>query len=201
MMDVDALIILSNVNGIYDGNPSDPGAKVIATVEQGKDLSDYISTEKSGFGRGGMLTKTSIARKVADEGITVIIANGKRENILTDIIYNLDNTVCTRFVPAEVGVSGVKKWIAHSDGFAKGDLKLTSQAVDALQAERAVSLLPIGVTEIVGEFEKDDIVRLIAPDGSYIGVGRAAMDSAEVAEVLGKRGQRPVVHYDYLYLE
>ena len=77
MMDVQALVILSNIDGIYNGTPSQPGVTVIREVEQGKDLSDYISTEKSGFGRGGMLTKSSIARKVADEGITVFIANGK----------------------------------------------------------------------------------------------------------------------------
>ena len=84
MLDAQALIILSNIDGIYNGSPSEPGTSVIREVEQGKDLSDYIQAEKSGFGRGGMLTKTTIARKVADEGITVIIANGKRDNILTD---------------------------------------------------------------------------------------------------------------------
>ena len=64
MMDMQALIILSNIDGIYNGSPSTPGTQVIREVEQGKDLSDYIQTEKSGFGRGGMLTKTTIARKV-----------------------------------------------------------------------------------------------------------------------------------------
>ena len=68
---------------------------MIRTVERGKDLSDYIQTEKSGFGRGGMLTKSTIARKVADEGIAVIIANGKKENILSDLLCHPDTTVCT----------------------------------------------------------------------------------------------------------
>lgn len=95
MLDAQALIILSNIDGIYNGSPSEPGTSVIREVEQGKDLSDYIQTEKSGFGRGGMLTKTTIARKVADEGITVIIANGKRDNILTDLLEYPEDTVCT----------------------------------------------------------------------------------------------------------
>ena len=77
---------------------------MIREVEQGKDLSDYIQTEKSGFGRGGMLTKTTIARKVADEGITVIIANGKKDNILLDLLQHPDETVCTRFVPSSEAV-------------------------------------------------------------------------------------------------
>ena len=69
-----------------------------------------------------MLTKTTIARKVADEGITVIIANGKKDHILVDLLQHPAETVCTRFIPAEGGVSSVKKWIAHSEGFAKGEV-------------------------------------------------------------------------------
>ena len=109
MMDMQALIILSNIDGIYNGSPSTPGTQVIREVEQGKDLSDYIQTEKSGFGRGGMLTKTTIARKVADEGITVIIANGKKDHILVDLLQHPAETVCTRFIPAEGGVSRDRK--------------------------------------------------------------------------------------------
>ncbi|MGL4852162.1 MAG: glutamate 5-kinase [Phocaeicola sp.] len=200
MMDMEALLILSNIDGIYTGKPGSVGAEVIREVEVGKDLSDYIQTEKSGFGRGGMLTKTTIARKVADEGITVIIANGKRENILTDLLFHPDETLCTRFVPSSEEVSSVKKWIAHSDGFAKGELHVNENAEAILKGKRAVSLLPVGVTHIVGEFEKDDIVRLMNGAGSPIGVGRIAFDSTEARELLGKQGQKPLVHYDYLYL-
>lgn len=67
MMDADTLVILSNIDGIYNGSPSDPDSRVIEIVEPESDLADYIQTEKSGFGRGGMLTKCSIARKVAEE--------------------------------------------------------------------------------------------------------------------------------------
>ena len=78
MMDMQALIILSNIDGIYNGSPSNPGTQVIREVEQGKDLSDYIQTEKSGFGRGGMLTKTTIARKVADEALPSLYQRQER---------------------------------------------------------------------------------------------------------------------------
>lgn len=201
MMDMQALIILSNIDGIYDGSPSDPDTEVIRTVEPGRDLSDYIRAEKSGFGRGGMLTKTTIARKVADEGITVIIANGKKDNILTDLMQSPDTTVCTRFTPSREEVSSVKKWIAHSEGFAKGELRLNRKAVEAVRGEKAVSILPVGVVEVVGEFEKDEIVRIAAEDGTPIGVGRVGTDSSEARQMLGMHGQKPLVHYDYLYLE
>ncbi len=201
MMDSVALIILSNVDGIYNGSPSDPSATVIRKVEFGKDLSDYIQTEKSGFGRGGMLTKTNIARKVADEGIEVIIANGKRDNILLDILKKPKETICTRFVPCTVEVSSVKKWIAHSAGFAKGKLFLNECVTKVLKGDKAVSLLPIGVTGIEGEFEKDDIVRLIDCNGDEIGVGRVSFSSEQAVKMIGLRGKKPLVHYDYLYLE
>ena len=198
MMDMQALIILSNIDGVYDGSPSAPGARVIREVEQGKDLSDYIRAEKSGFGRGGMLTKTTIARKVAD---TVIIANGKKDNILVDLLQHPEETVCTRFVPATDGVSSVKKWIAHSEGFAKGELHLNEPAVKVLKGNKAVSLLPVGIVAIEGEFEKDDIVKIIDHRGKQIGVGRVGFDSEEARLLMGQHGQKPVVHYDYLYLD
>lgn len=201
MMDMQALIILSNIDGIYDGHPSEPYTTVIREVEPGKDLSDYIQAEKSGFGRGGMLTKTTIARKVADEGITVIIANGKKDNILPNLLRHPETTVCTRFVPSQGDVSSVKKWIAHSEGFAKGELHLNKRAVDVLRGEKAVSLLPVGVVRIEGHFEKDDIVKIMNQEGMPIGVGRVAFDAKEARTLMGKHGQKPLVHYDYLYLE
>ena len=124
MMGMEALIILSNVDGIYNGSPSDRDSAVIRQVAPGKNLSDYIQTEKSGLGRGGMQTKVGIARKVADEGIAVIIANGKKEDILLNLMRHPDTTLCTRFIPSEDNVSSVKKWIAHSESFAKGVLQL-----------------------------------------------------------------------------
>ena len=201
MMDMQALIILSNIDGIYDGIPSAPGTSVIREVMPGKDLSDYIQTEKSGFGRGGMLTKTTIARKVADEGITVVIANGKKDNILIDLLQHPETTVCTRFVPVQGGVSSMKKWIAHSEGFAKGEIHLNSDAVKAISGQKTVSVLPVGVTKIDGDFEKDDIVRLFDARGRQIGVGRVAVGAEEARAMMGCHGQRPLIHYDYLYIE
>lgn len=201
MMDAQALIILSNIDGIYNGSPADPTSEVIREIGQGKDLSSYIQTSKSSFGRGGMLTKTNIARKVADEGITVIIANGKRDNILVDLIQHPESTLCTRFIPSAEPVSSVKKWIAHSEGFAKGELHINYCATELLFSDKAVSILPVGITNVIGEFEKDDIVRIVDFGGKPIGVGKANCDSTQAREAMGKHGKKPVVHYDYLYIE
>lgn len=215
MMDAQVLIILSNIDGIYNGSPADPASEVIRKIEHGKDLSSYIQTSKSSFGRGGMLTKTNIARKVADEGITVIIANGKRDNILVDLLHQelpslfpdvqssaLDSQLTyTHFIPAPLPVSSVKKWIAHSEGFAKGELHIDDCATKVLASDKAVSILPIGITDVRGEFEKDDIVRIIDFEGNPIGVGKANCSSEQAREAMGKHGKKPVVHYDYLYIE
>ena len=98
MMKVDHLFIFSNIDGIYDGNPADPKSRVIRTVAVTDDMEQYIQTSKSSLGRGGMLTKCHIARKVAAAGIPVVIANGKSEDILLRLVDHPEETVCTRFV-------------------------------------------------------------------------------------------------------
>jgi glutamate 5-kinase len=106
MMGVDILIILSNVDGIYDGDPASKTSKVIRKIDgENQSLSTCIQESKSQFGRGGMVTKSKIAQQVADKGIEVVIANGLKENILIDIIEDADNVVCTRFIPVEKSVN------------------------------------------------------------------------------------------------
>jgi len=201
MMDMQCLIILSNIDGIFNGNPSDPESTVIRRIEKGQDISDFIQSTKSTFGRGGMLTKTSIARKIADQGIDVLIANGKRDGILTQLLDKKSEVICTQFVASSGEVSSVKKWIAHSEGFAKGEIHVNENAAKALTGEKAVSLLPIGATKIVGDFEKDDIVKIFNHKAKPLGIGKVQYDSAKARELLGKKNQKPLVHCDYLYLE
>ncbi len=99
MMQADTLILLSNIDGIYDGHPDNPTSQIIPSVAPGTDLSQYIKEEKSAFGRGGMHSKYTTASKVQSQGIRVIIANGERENILIDLIERKDETPHTEFVP------------------------------------------------------------------------------------------------------
>lgn len=201
MMDMEALIILSNIDGIYNGSPANPESKVIREIQKGQDISDFIQTTKSTFGRGGMGTKTTIARKIADEGIDVFIANGKTDNILLKLLDKKADVICTRFVASTDEVSSVKKWIAHSQGFAKGEIHVNENAAKALTGDKAVSLLPVGATKIEGDFEKDDIVKIIDHAGHSLGIGKAQYDSAKSRELLGKKNQKPLVHCDYMYLE
>lgn len=202
MMDVDALVILSNIDGLYNCDPSLEGAQVIREVlPSSGELSQYIATTKSKFGRGGMLTKSRISSKVADEGIEVIIANGKSADILPRLLLRREDVVATRFIPSDRTTSSIKRWIAHSDGFAKGRVVINENAHKALLSSEARSLLPVGVVAIEGEFERGDIVIVASESGSNIGVGRISVDSVEASASAGVKGLKPIIHYDYLYIE
>ncbi|MDE5738858.1 MAG: glutamate 5-kinase, partial [Bacteroidaceae bacterium] len=89
------LIILSNIDGIYTGDPADPESRLVSIVKPGKRLDDYIQTKRSSAGRGGMQSKSSVATQTAAAGISVIIANGKRNDVLLKLMHDRDNTPCT----------------------------------------------------------------------------------------------------------
>lgn len=92
------LIILSNIDGLFTGNPADPQSELVRTVKPGQDLSGYIRQDKSSAGRGGMQSKSCVAAQAAEAGISVLIANGKRENILLRLLTDRSDTPCTEFL-------------------------------------------------------------------------------------------------------
>lgn len=101
MMGAETLVLLSNIDGIFTGNPADPQSEVIRKVMPGENLEKYIQSSKSSAGRGGMESKHHTARTVADAGITVMIANGKTENILPKLFTDTENTIHTEFVASK----------------------------------------------------------------------------------------------------
>lgn len=202
MVNSDALIILSNINGVFDSDPQKPGAKIIRHINPNdKEPEKAISGGHSNFGRGGMLTKFRIAKKVAGDGIGVHIANGSTENILVDLLDSGKDTEHTFFVPNPRTSSGVKKWIGYSDGFTKGEIVINEGAVKALYSARAISLLPVGIDRVVIEFKKGDLIKIVDNEGNTIGIGRAGYGSDRIDAETRDTKQKPVVHYDYLYLE
>jgi glutamate 5-kinase len=200
MMDCGTLIILSNVDGISTGLPGSIGSDLIREVgEDFEDLDKYISTSVSGFGRGGMLTKSSIARGMAAEGIHVYIANGTRDSIINDIVNEKD-VPCTHFCAASKKKSGVKKWLSHSDQFARGIVYVNKGAREALLDQKATSLLMIGVDKIEGNFRKGDIIRIFDEKGKQIGIGKSQYDSKKAEQHIGEKKSKPLIHYDYLLI-
>ena len=197
MIKADALFILSNVDGLYDGDPSSGTANLIETVAPGEDLSAFVTTKKSNFGRGGMLTKCTMAAKIAQLGISVHIANGTKDGIIESLMN--ETVKHTRFLPLKP-VSKTKGWMAHTADYSKAVIKINDGARLALTGSQASSLLPVGITLIEGEFDKDDLVRIIDENGKPVGLGIAQYGSAKANELIGKKNQRPLIHYDYLYL-
>ncbi|HRX10009.1 MAG TPA: glutamate 5-kinase [Draconibacterium sp.] len=202
MVNSDALILLTNVDGVYNANPKNENAQLIQQIEiSDTEPENAISTERSDFGRGGMLTKFRIAQKVAGDGIGVHVANGTTENVLINLLDINKELNHTFFVPNPKTANGVKKWIAYSDDFAKGEVIVNQGALKALNSERAVSLLPVGIVKVKSEFKKDDLIKITDENGKIIGVGKASYGSDKIETEKQSDKQRPIVHYDYLYLE
>jgi len=197
MLNADALIILSNVDGIYNGDPKLEKSEVIQEIKgSATNLASFISTGKSQFGRGGMVTKSTMAQKVAKLGITVHIANGTKDDILTELLA--DQLIHTKFVPEKIK-SGKKKWIAHSETTAKGMVQLNNGAKDVLTSGKATSLLPIGIIAIKSDFLKGDIIKIVDEAENLVGLGIAEYGSDKARERIGQKNQKALVHYDYFY--
>ena len=117
------------------------------------------------------------------------------------LISNAPDTQHTEFTPnPNATASTMKKWIAHSGSFTKGSIHINRKATEALCGDRAVSLLPVGVTAIEGDFEEGDIVSIISDNGEPIGIGRSGYSSDEARKCIGQHDQKPIVHYDYLVI-
>jgi glutamate 5-kinase len=200
MMSTDALFILSNVDGVFSGIPGEAGAELIPLIKEGQDdLSAYISTTKSDFGRGGMLTKCRVAQKTAASGIVVHIANGTRDDVIYDLVHEPQSVNHTIF-EANSPRPAIKKWIAYSGGFAKAEVDVNQGARTALTGPKATSLLLAGVVALRGEFKKGDLLRIKDDKGQLIGIGRAQYERSIAERHLNDDRYRPLVHYDYLFI-
>ena len=199
MVNAELLCILSTVAGVYDGDPDDSGTQCIKRWDDDRyQIEDVVSRGTSALGRGGMHNKLAVARKVAKLGTEVVIADGTDPQILEKILS--DQKAGTHF-PATGDASSAKRWLASADDYATGSVKINQGAVDALlDTSRLASLLPVGIESIDGRFERGDVIQILGPDSRVLGCGQARYDYREAAELTGKRGQKPLIHYDYLFL-
>jgi len=197
MLNAQALIVLTNVDGIYDGDPKAPGSKLLEEINSTIELPSFIASGKSQFGRGGMVTKSTMAQKTAQLGIAVHIANGTTDNILIGVLEG--KVPHTKFIPDKTK-SGKKKWIAHSAHTATGSVKVNEGARSALTSNKATSLLPVGIVKILADFKKGEIIKLVDDENKLIGLGIAEYGSDKAEERIGQKNQKALVHYDYLYL-
>jgi glutamate 5-kinase len=198
-LNVDAVIILTSVEGFLMGDPEDKNSQVIAEIDTStvNSYKKYISPDKTTFGRGGMLTKFNVAKKLALQGITVHFANGKRRNILTDLLDG--RNVGTKFLPHHRS-SALKRRIAYSEGLTKGMVQVNKCAEDLLLSKtKIMSLLPVGITKVQGDFQKGDIIEIIGE--KRLGFGIAEYDASRARELIGVKRARPVIHYDHMFID
>jgi glutamate 5-kinase len=203
MLSFDGLVLLTSVDGIYDAPPAEPGAKLIPVIDSEIGnwrgfLNDLEKGGRSTLGRGGMRTKCEIARKLAAMGTATYIASGRSPDALIRIAGG--EPVGTLFPPTR-RASNTKRRIAHTPPKVAAAVRLNAGACQALRAaHHATSLLPIGIVAVRGEFEKGDVIAICDARGRELGVGVAQYDAERARECMGKRGQRPLVHYNSLCL-
>ncbi|MCU1646816.1 MAG: proB [Nocardia sp.] len=198
LVGADALILLSDVDGLYDGDPRKGAATFIPEVRSSADLDGVIAGSGGALGTGGMASKLSAARLAADAGVPVLLAAA------SDAAAALSGaTVGTAFAARPVRLSARKFWVRHAAD-SRGAVHIDEGAVQAV-ADRRRSLLAAGITQVHGRFYGGDVIDLIAPDGRIVARGVAAYDSDELESMKGRSTsdlsdgmQRPVVHADDL---
>lgn len=200
LVNADLLCLLSTVPGVFDGDPDDPDTRCIETWDADRhQLEDIVQRGTSALGRGGMHSKLAIALKAARLGTEVVIADGSDPDILFKVVER--QSAGTRF-PAQGEASSAKRWLASADGHATGSVTVNEGAEAALlDRSRLASLLPVGVEAVEGKFSVGDVIRICGADGRVLGCGRARYDHEEAQRLMGQHGQKPLIHYDYLFLQ
>ena len=200
------LILLTDVDGLFDRDPSDPAAQLVSVVKRWTpDLMAMVTEKRSGRSKGGMASKLKAAKMITGSGGNVIIANGDKSGTLADLFDGME--VGTIFLAQDGYLSARKRWI----GFAvrpEGRLVLDDGAVAAVR-DSGKSLLPIGVVDAHGAFEKGALVSLVDKSDNEIARGLTnyglkdvllihGKKTNEIREILGPTVYAEVVHRDNL---
>ena len=205
MMGADLLVLLSDVDGLFDAPPREnPNAKLIPLVPRvSAEIEAMAGAAGSDLSRGGMRTKIEAAKIATTAGTHLVIASGRAEHPLRAIAAG---GACTWFLTPANPVTARKKWIVGSLE-PKGTIHVDAGAVAALG--RGKSLLPVGVIRVEGAFARGDAVIIRGPDGAEVGRGLVAYDrddaarlcgqnSERIEAILGYRGRSEMVHRDDL---
>ncbi|WHT20835.1 glutamate 5-kinase [Crossiella sp. CA-258035] len=199
LVGADALVLLSDVDGVYDRNPRQPGAQLIREIAGSSDVDGVdVTAAGSGLGTGGMASKLAAARLASAAGIPVLLTAA------ADAALALGPAeVGTAFAVTGPRLSARRFWLGHAAG-AAGRLHLDDGAVAAVVGRRR-SLLAAGITGVDGDFEAGDVVELLDLRGHVVARGVAGFDAAELPALIGRSShelpaeqRREVVHADDL---
>ena len=206
LIDADLLVLVSDIDALYDIDPSQAGAKAISEVTDFADIATFEvgGAGSAGVGSGGMVTKIEAARIATSAGTPMLLTS------LAQSADALAGKECGTIFHAQAARTNSRLlWLAHASS-ARGRLVLDAGAVTAI-LEKGVSLLPAGVTAVEGEFSAGDTVELVGNDGKVIARGLVAFDSTEIPQMLGRSTkelaaslgaeyERELVHRDDLVL-
>jgi glutamate 5-kinase len=198
LVGADALVLLSDIDGLYDSDPRKGPATFISEVAGPADLHGVVAGRSSHLGTGGMASKVSSALLAADAGVPVLLAAaGDAAAALADA------SVGTVFAARRNRMSARRFWVRYAAESA-GSLTLDDGAVRAVVGQRR-SLLPAGITGLSGRFHGGDVVDLNGPDATLVARGVVAYDAVELASIMGRSTselppelRRPAVHADDL---
>ena len=209
LIDADALIILTDQQGLFTADPrKDPSATLLTTVAAGDpQLEKMAGGAGSSIGRGGMITKVLAARRAASSGAHTVVASGREPDVLARLASG--EPVGTQFVAQMPRMAARKQWLADHLQL-RGSVRLDAGATRALTQD-GKSLLPIGVVEVSGDFERGEVVALLDPDGVEIARGLINYSSSEsrllmrrpssdIESILGFVEEPELVHRDNLVL-
>lgn len=209
LIEADALIILTDQPGLYTADPrKDPNATLVSEARAGDpELEKMAGGAGSAIGRGGMLTKILAAKRAARSGAHTVIASGREDKVLLRLAAG--EAIGSQLIADQATCAARRQWLAdHLQ--VRGKLMLDAGAVKAL-VEQGKSLLPIGVSEVVGQFQRGEIVACVAPDGHDIahGLSNYSADearrimrhpSSEIEAILGHLDEPELIHRDNLAL-
>lgn len=209
VMDAELVVLLSDVDALYDGDPRvDARVRPIRQVDVIDDaIADVAGASGSGLGTGGMASKVAAAKVATEAGIDLAVASGAKEDILRDLLSG--RPVGTLFRRRSSPVARRRHWIGFLSKL-RGEVRIDEGAVDALQSEGS-SLLPIGVRAVQGHFERGDAVAIIDPEGNPVARGLVGYDAVDLAQICGMRSAEaaralgidaadPVVHRNDLLM-
>ncbi|MDD4230585.1 MAG: glutamate 5-kinase [Dehalococcoidales bacterium] len=198
LIDADLLLILSDVNGLYNKDPQKypDTAELIPTVAKiDSKIQKLASASHNKAASGGMITKLEAARLATESGITVIIASGREPDIITRIAAG--ESLGTKFLPSTIHKESRQRWLL-SGLCIRGSLAIDDGAKRALIDQKR-SLLPAGITAVQGKFKRGDAVNLYGPSGIRFGCGLTNYSSEELLLIKGLHSARikDTLGYDY----
>jgi glutamate 5-kinase len=209
LIDADALVILTDQSGLFTADPRrDPQARLLERVVAGDPVLETMAGGAgSSIGKGGMITKVLAARRAASGGAHTVVASGRQPEVLVRLARG--ESIGTQFIAQTPRLAARKKWLADHLQL-RGSVRLDEGASRALVAGGR-SLLPIGVTEVSGEFERGEAVAIRDPEGREIARGlinysssdaRRIMrrPSAEIETILGFIEEPELIHRDNMVL-